>query len=433
MASRQTLILAAAICISSSLIQSGHADFFLMPAGGNLVNQKLTLSRELLRQRRIEEARATLDKLLELEKDLPHREVILAQLLTEMGNSREARQVLESLSEAAPERFDASFAFCQLAVRESRWLEGCLLAQHTHRLTPPSSWSDKYKTDMLRELARLEGSCWKGRKNWQSALTVYRDAEKALGPSRGLLAAIARSEFYLGNIEQSREEMMRLREIDPKSDSPEVMLAQLFESQNDIQHAEAWYRQAIESREPCALAARLHFARFLIWNNRTNEVPSILAAKQPTEEAERERQYLAALVARMERRYDDAERILNALLANNPSQFAVVNQLALVLIESPEELNQLRALQLAKSNLRNHPKQTEAWATIGWVQFRLGDIAQSQQSLVNAARTGVVTRDTAYYIAALRDSIGQVAIAEELRTAISNAKGPFFYASQQND
>lgn len=164
-----------------------------------------------------------------------------------------------------------------------------------------------------------------------------------------------------------------------------------------------------------------------MWHNRPQETESLL--KEPLLDAsqEQERQYLSALVARMQQRFPEAQELLSKLHQESPAEFSISNQLALVLIESSQETARGRALQIAESNVRNHQQQAEAWSTLGWIQLRLGDIAAAQKSLALATRSGQVSRDTAHFVAELQETAGDTIAALEFRDAAAKAKGPSFY------
>ncbi|MCY2964735.1 MAG: tetratricopeptide repeat protein [Planctomycetota bacterium] len=113
----------------------------------------------------------------------------------------------------------------------------------------------------------------------------------------------------------------------------------------------------------------------------------------------RQTQLLAAIVCRQLADYATAEKHLQRLFDDNPTDFQVVNLLALVLIEQPREADQRRALQLAQLNLQRYPQSNEARATLGWIQLRQGKLDEASEALQGAVAQGAVSPDTAYYIA----------------------------------
>ncbi len=138
-------------------------------------------------------------------------------------------------------------------------------------------------------------------------------------------------------------------------------------------------------------------------------------------------QFTAALVARMLGMHHDAQKLLSKLHQAELSNALVRNHLALALIEDTDEAARMRASQLAMLNVRSSPTDAEAWATLGWIQLRLGDIAAAEESLRTSTRSGRASRDTAYYLSRLYEAKGQPLEAAELRKTIEQATGPYFY------
>ncbi len=386
---------------------------------------------ELIKKRNLDAAREKLLQLSSDEKDLPQAEVLLAQLLIEQGMVGDGRRVLNEFSGLNPESYELHWTCCKLAVMESRWFDGWLLATTALELKMPTRWSDAQKARATAELQILKGACCEGRLDWRAAFSAYVAADEIADEK--LPTAIlgrARCHFHLGEIEAARAAFAKLKAQQPTASLPEVALAQLFDLKGNLVEAEKWYRLAITSSSVVPDNARLSFAQWLVWNNRPADAKLVLkfVAK---DDGENERLYLSSLVARMEKRFDDAQKLLSALHQDSPTNFAISNQLALVLIENSDEAARARALQIAEVNVRNNQQLAEAWSTLGWIQFRLGDMASAQQSLGVAAQTGAISRDTAHFISKLQEKTGQTQIASQLQTAISEAKGPFFYASTE--
>ncbi len=390
--------------------------------------------RELLQTGDIDSAREQLDAMSATISDAPHPSVHVCRLLIESGDVSTGRRMLESLPLVESLDYEVSYAFTSLAVIERRWFDGLVLVERTQSLAIPDRWSSRYQSIVHADLAYLKGVCCEGRNDWEAAANAYRNVLQTFAESKLAIAGSARAEFHLRHIEASFAQFKRLCEVEPTALPPEVQIAQLYDAMGDAAQTERWFRQSLAtaSQDSSATsqraAAQLAFARWLIWNNRPDEVRSVMSETPVPVELEAERAYLAALVARMERRFDVAQRILSKLHRQTPADLLVGNQLALVLIECDDEASRARSLQIAETNVRNHPQLSETWSTLGWIQYRLGDSSKATESLAVAARSGVVSRDTAYFISQLQAQINPVNKNESLKQAITQAKGPFFYS-----
>lgn len=78
-----------------------------------------------------------------------------------------------------------------------------------------------------------------------------------------------------------------------------------------------------------------------------------------------------------------------------------------MLIESDDESKRVRASQLAQANLSQCPDRALALATAGWVQLRLGDLANAERLLQQSLAAGPVTPFTRYYVSRLLSARGR--------------------------
>ncbi len=382
-----------------------------------------------LGKRDIKAARESLQSLA-TDPNVAHPEILLAELLTAAGFTADARTVLEELSGKEPQRIDVYLAFCELAVREQRWFDGWNLANIGERGSAPEHWSPAFRQQISDRLRMLKGVCCEGRKDWQGAQEIYTPLAQLKTTAGEALAGLGRTSFHQGNVDAALGYFEKLKQLKPESDPPQLRLAQLYDLTGKSAEAEAAYQQALQSAAGLdAVKVRLSFARWLIINNRPRPTTALLAdAIQDSPENETERQFLQALVARMEGRLADAQKILSLLHQQNPESFVIGNQLALVLCQSTDEALRARSLQIAEVNTRNLPKSSEAWATLGWIQLQLGDRSTAEQSLANATQLGPMSRDTLYYLWQFKRTTDDTKATELLDKAFRDAKGPNYFA-----
>lgn len=88
---------------------------------------------------------------------------------------------------------------------------------------------------------------------------------------------------------------------------------------------------------------------------------------------------------------------------------SAMSQMAIhqALVEQTDADKRLRALQLAEINARQYPRLAEALATLGWVYFKFGRLAEAEQALQTATSSGQSSSETAYYLARVLDARGQ--------------------------
>lgn len=425
------------LLVWGQFVAQAQADLILSKSHlGKLPENKLAIVAKLLSEGKLEEAVKGLEMHAAEQSDLAHPELLLVQILLDKGKARVAQQRLDAFSVNQQHAFEISLAYARIAALQQRWYDGWTHVAVAEQSEIPQRWSSEFQQEVRGELMIVKAMCNEGRGDWAGAREAYGNAKRfGVQNDPRLLSGVGRTEFQLGNTGASLAAFRLLHETDNAADPAvdlaatpaELSIAKLYDVRGDEKKAEQWYRRAADVSGEGAAVAKLQFARWLVWHNRPQETESLL--KEPLLDAsqEQERQYLSALVARMQQRFPEAQELLSKLHQESPAEFSISNQLALVLIESSQETARGRALQIAESNVRNHQQQAEAWSTLGWIQLRLGDIAAAQKSLTLATRSGQVSRDTAHFIAELQETAGESLAALEFRQAAEKANGPSFY------
>jgi predicted Zn-dependent protease len=168
----------------------------------------------------------------------------------------------------------------------------------------------------------------------------------------------------------------------------------------------------------------------LIDNNRPDQAAELISKQTEDWVSSTTVRYLEALVDRMQLRYDEAEAILSELHESDPADIRVGNHLALVLIESKSEAKRAKALEIADANVRRS-QTSETLATLGWIQFRLGETERAETTLAVACQQRTVSRDSAFFLAQVKSSLGKEDEAKQIQQMIDAASGPFFYVGYE--
>lgn len=381
---------------------------------------------EALKSRQLGTARDKIKELCEADPNESHPEIVLSELLVRMGNIAEARRILDEASLGDCDPFELRLAFCRLAVAESRWFDGWTHAQAANGLAPPARWSSERKERQQDDLLILSAICCEGRKDWKGVVSTLKPLLSRSPPPQALLLC-GKACFQLEQLDNAKQALDRYCDATQTGDSAELILAKWYDGNGDSKSAEQWFLKAVETKQiQGQIKARLTYARFLLWNNRPAEMTKWLQGDFTSPDDLKERTFLTALQFRMQRKYADAQKILTEQHQREPTAFPISNQLALVLIESADEALRSRALQIAESNVRNHAKIAEALSTLGWVQFRLGDVASADKSFSAAVQNGFTTRESTYCLARVKESLGQVEMAASLRRISQGLPGPLF-------
>jgi len=378
----------------------------------------------------LEKARSSLIVLKDA-SDAFHPEVVLVQLLFAGGNAHEGRRLLEQFAAKEPRRIDVYLIFTELAVGEQRWFDAWNLGNTAERLQSPQNWTASLKERVKNRLMVLKATSSEGRLDWTTARDTYLQLATAKEDRSEIWEGLARCEYKLGDIDKSLSYFQKIRASLKKTLIPSFAIAMLYESDGNVIKAEEYFQKAIATANATTrelTPAKLAFARFLIWSNRPSDAKTYLDTEiADSSSSETERLFLTAMVARMEQRFTDAQEILSRLHQQDSTSYPIGNNLALVLIESDQESLRGRALQIAEVNVRNNPRLVDAWATLGYVQFRLGDVASAEKSLNTSIQNGQLSRDAAFYLAKIKQSMGIKDDAKKLFDTAVTLPGPVFY------
>jgi len=385
----------------------------------------LTKAKKSLLENRVDECRKEIAAAREQNADLVHTDVLMAEWLFEAGKMAPGIQLLEQLAVAEPDRIDLRLMFARLAVNQGRLFDAWTHVSAAEQCELPAAWSDKFRNQQRHDILTLKAHIASRRADWKTAKTLYTDLFAQHNKPRDELE-LAKALFHLKGIEEAETHIRHACESEDIKAIPELVLASLSEQTQDIKACEDWFRRGLKLDGDRGRTVSLEFARWLIRNNRPDDVLSVLAKVKASEETQDDIRFVMALAHRMAGDMTSAETVLSALHQKTPASFPISNQLALVLVESADEAKRGRALQIATSNARRFQNNEDALSTLGWVQYRLGDGQTAEQILTATMADGSVSRDTAYYLSEVKEALGKTEEATTLAQAATNGSGEFF-------
>ncbi|TWU48543.1 Tetratricopeptide repeat protein [Rubripirellula tenax] len=412
-----------------------------VPGENAVLAKRISHAKDLIAKGLLSEAAEHLE-VLRTHPEVSDVDVVIADLLFSAGRGFEAQQWLERASAIGPQRVGIYLSFAELAVRQRRWFDGWALTGLAERIDPPRHWSPAMKGRVADRLKLLKAICCEGRSDWDQAREAYSSlieasAELSETVARQAYSGLARSCFLAKDYQSAFTALTNLAAKVPAIGNPDQMMAALYEQAGMVAEADEAYQKSVRaSVGGQQTAARLAYARFLLHTNAPEKAKPLLGDSKmpvsgdPTEEAERF--FLLAVSARLEGRFSDAMTILSKLHQERPDSVAAAMQLAVVLVDRQDESMRARAMQIAESVVRNLPSSSDAWATLGWVQLRLGDTAAADKSLAESLKLSKPSRDTLYYMAEFKRAMGKTDDANALMQLYDTAAGPRFFARDQH-
>ena len=121
------------------------------------------------------------------------------------------------------------------------------------------------------------------------------------------------------------------------------------------------------------------YAQWLIKTGSVDKAEAALAEARKANPSSLDMLILSGVAARMAKKMKPAEDYFVQALRLSPSNGAVINQLALLLVEQAGQGKQERALQFALINAKLNAQSAEAQITLAWVLYQLGRLAKPTQ------------------------------------------------------
>jgi tetratricopeptide (TPR) repeat protein len=356
-------------------------------------------------------------------------EVMMARLYFDANMAAGGYAVLEQVARRLPADPEALVMLAERALGEGRWTEAELLFAKAAPAVEAFRDNPKRRQNLQIRLYSQWSAVDENDKNYAAAQRKLEQLLTLDTANAGVLERLGRVQFRAGAGEKAYEQFKAAAAADPKYPPAEVAMANMF---TDKANAEKWINYAL-TRSGKDVRTQLAAGQYRLRENQLDE------AKKHADEALRldpqrvESNALAGVVARLQGDYAAAAKYLGAAHLAAPADASIMNHLALVLIELPDQANRQRALQYAELNARQHPNNLETAATFGWVNYRLGRRQEAERALgavVKATATQNENRtsaDTAYYLAVLAKDAGRHDFAIRTLRDTLGANQPFAY------
>lgn len=357
---------------------------------------------------------------------LPPVELMMGRLWLAARQPAAGRAELESAVMRYPTDPEAFLYFAEASLAERRIADAEAMLQKLKPLVDSYNENLKRKRNFQIRLNNAMAALNEARSQWDAALP-YLKAWLELDPdSVDAHQRMGHTLFQLGKTTEAYKEFETAAKIDPKTINPYIALAQLYESAKDRTNATKSIGYAVQ-QNPKDLNVQLMAARWAYVTNQLNEAQKYADRALQIDPKSNEARILRGVIARYTGDFKTAESLLEQAIIQSPSNIEASNQLALVLIEQDDKDKKDRALQIAEANLKLQGDRVtpEVAATYAWVLYKLGKTNEAEQILGKVFSAGVMSPDTAYYIATiLRDRGKTDAAIRLLESAIARPE-PF--------
>jgi Tfp pilus assembly protein PilF len=363
-------------------------------------------------------------------------EVMMAQLYFDANQASAATAMLEQAIYRAPQDPEAYVLLAERASREGRLTEAGLTFAEAVKVL--DGFGDNPKRKQALQLRSYTGwaSVDERHANWKDARTKLEELVKLDPTSAAAHDRLARVLYRIAGNKSDQAaayaEFKAAAEADKTMPPAELSMANLA---SDKVQAEKWLKFALEKHGD-DLRTQLGAANFMMQSNQPEEAKVHAETALKLDPEGLETNVAMGLVARMLADYPTAAKHLSKAHLMAPGNSSIINNLALVLLELPDEASHQQALQFADLNARQLPTNAEVLATLGWVSYRLNrrkDAERAYTTVLTYLGTASggdamkMTPDMGYYMAHLAKEQNKIPKAIQLLKDALNNNQPFAY------
>lgn len=336
--------------------------------------------------------------------DMPPSWVVMFQLFAQMRNAQAARESLDRAADESPNDPEAYIVMGEIALQDHRVTEARMLYEKANGLMSGFQGSSKRKDGLLPRIYNGLAATDAARKDWTAAqkrLEAWLKLDKKSTPAMQQLALCL---FQQKDVDGALKMLKNAKEQDSTILTPEAVIAQYYWQSGDQKNAQKWFVTAL-TNAPRDLNTRLIAAQWAFETGQIKEAKTQASAALQLDAKSLRAKLLRGVVALFEKDYPEAELYFESANRQEPRDFGASNNLALALAEQKDPAKRDRALQYAEVNVRQFGRDTqsrnsaEAFSTYGWVLYKLGRLEDAERSLQQAANSGNLTAETAYYLA----------------------------------
>jgi tetratricopeptide (TPR) repeat protein len=349
-------------------------------------------------------ARQFLETAKKKDANLPPVDLLLAKMYFLGGNPNAGRAALEKTAAENPDDPEAYLILADQAMAQGRLIEADALYERGLAVATKYAGNAKRKRNSDLRARRGRAQLAARRKNWDAAVADLKALVQSDPESAGTHYQLGQALFMQKQFQDGIKELTEAKRLDKDKNLPDpnVAAAQLFDVLKDSAKAQQAFERALAGakNDPNVISA---YSQWLIRNG-TSE--SLAKSEAMLQEARRANAgnlnllILSGVNARMLKKMKPAEDYFVEAHGVAPGNIDVINQLALLLIEQPDQSKQERALQFAGIGAQLNNQNADAQMTLSWVLYKLQRLQDADTAFRNALQLGGnLSPDSSYLVA----------------------------------
>ena len=374
---------------------------------------------------------------------LPPAHTLLAKMYYTLGNAAAGNAVLEKSTVEAPTDPEAYLIYGDLAFQQQHFTASLLLFEKAHQLIDSYDKNPMRKEKLLARAIAGLAAVSEARGQWDQASAHLQEWIKLDPASQSAMTRLGRAQFLAGKVKEAYTTFQEMYKLDEKAVRPEINMALLYEQKAKEGESEK-HQNAVQlmnfaaERDSQNISTRLTIAQWAVESCELEMGKSNAEAAIAIDDRNVQGYLLAGLVARYQNQLDVAEQHFRKARALSPSNFAAMNQLAIVLIEKKDDESKQEALEYAQMNVRlNNDLRNqigrEAAVTLGWILHRLDRNKEAGQVVGKVVQNGSVSANGGYYLAKILVTLENKPTAIQVLQGTINNNACFVTRKQAQD
>ena len=370
-------------------------------------------------------ARTFLERAMLKDDTLPPVGVMMAKLHLLAGNSQGVRPALEqAVLEDSKDDPEPYLLLAEQALVGNRSIEAEALFEKADSLIEKFNKNPKRKRRFNIRVSNGMAIIAERREQWDKAMTyidkwLQEDPEDASALTRkGQLL------FMLDKEKEGFEAFQAARKINSELQSPYITAAMMYGRKGEDSKAKEAFKKAFSESSDDERTI-IAYTQALMKDGDFEAAEKVFAEASKKLPKEANIWLLRGVNARMLGDLETAESHLMKAQGIAPSNRDVLNQLALLLIDSEESASLRRALSFANMNAQMNSDNPDVNITLAWALYKNGQMQQANAAVQKAVR-GAMSADGQYLLAKMLILNDKKSDAKRLLEAALQSKAGIF-------
>jgi Tfp pilus assembly protein PilF len=368
-------------------------------------------------------AQQFLEAALRKNPTLPPVDLLLAKMYILSGDSASALASLEKTATENPTDPEPYLILGDQAISAGQTIQAEALYEKALELVDSFKGNEKRKRSFVIRARTGRSLVAERRKDWATAAGDLTALLKVDPDNAAAHYRLGRALFMQKKFAEGNAEFAKAAQLDKNLPNANVAAALLYEQLGMRNEAKTAFENAVKSNREDVKTLNA-YAQWLLSTGDITRAEQALAAGRRVAPEDLDTLVLSGVAARMAKKMKPAEDYFVSALRLSPSNAAVINQLALLLVEQPDEDKRQRAMEFARINAMLQPNSAESNITLAWVLYQVGNSRDAEVALRKGLAARNMSPDSNYLVAKILAEQNRPDVAKQFLTAaLENSAG----------